>query len=119
MNTDAEEDKDIVDNVEKESSRIGYDDVNETIMDYANKIGLTWKYRNKEISLGHFGSKVIRNILGVNVVVCGIEVKQPFYIIQKLNFDVVLGIAWIARSRCIIQYKDDECYYTIERVIGR
>ncbi|RIB20275.1 hypothetical protein C2G38_2179735 [Gigaspora rosea] len=81
MNNDAEEDKDIVDNIEEESSRIGYDDVNETMEMVISINGLTWKYRNKEISLGCFGSEVIGNILGVNVVVYGIEVKQPFYVI--------------------------------------
>ncbi|CAG8802208.1 45516_t:CDS:2, partial [Gigaspora margarita] len=53
----------------------------------------TWKYRNKEISLGRIGDEAVGNILGVNVVVCGIEVKQPLYVVRELNFDVVLGMA--------------------------
>ncbi|CAG8728201.1 35985_t:CDS:2, partial [Gigaspora margarita] len=99
-NKEAEKDKDVVDNnvdekrnkknVDKNKGELAKGSIdtcsysNLISIDYANRIGLNWKYQNKEISLGCLDDVAVGNILEVNVVMCGIE------------------------------YQGNECYYTIE-----
>ncbi|CAG8834653.1 1636_t:CDS:2, partial [Racocetra persica] len=68
--------------------------INLISMKYVKKRRHTWKYLKKESTIGLVGVEVIGYISSINVVVCSISINQPFYIIQKLASDIVLGMPW-------------------------
>ncbi|CAG8700015.1 8138_t:CDS:2 [Ambispora leptoticha] len=86
---------------------------NKMSVKYAKRLGFTWKCLDNRIS-DRMGDEFVGYIPDVDVAVCGVSVNQPFYVVRELTSDIVLGMPWVARSRCNIQCKDGQCRYTIE-----
>ncbi|CAG8696971.1 7132_t:CDS:2 [Racocetra persica] len=55
------------------------------------------KHLKKELTIGLVDVEVIEYISGIDVVVYGVGVNQPFYIIQELASDIVLEISWVIK----------------------
>ncbi|RIB16535.1 hypothetical protein C2G38_2189667 [Gigaspora rosea] len=82
-------------------------------MKYAKSKGLIWKCRNKKTFIGCTDDEFVGYIPGVEIVVNGVCVVQEFHVKHELPSDVILGMPWVAKTRCGSGWKDGKCYCTI------
>ncbi|RIB12336.1 hypothetical protein C2G38_2200901 [Gigaspora rosea] len=82
-------------------------------MKYAKSKGLIWKCRNKKTFIGCTDDEFVGYIPGVEIVVNGVCIVQEFHVKHELPSDVILGMPWVAKTRCGFGWKDGKCYCTI------
>ncbi|CAG8450528.1 14055_t:CDS:2, partial [Dentiscutata heterogama] len=89
--------------------------VNKMSMKYAKGKGLTWKWLDKKrIPSNNTNNEFVGYIPDVKVDVCDVSIYQTFYVVRTLTPNIVLGMPWIAKSSCNIQWKNGQCHYAIE-----
>lgn len=81
---------------------------------YTKRRGLVWRSVNRK---GRMANDSVSNFLGyipnVEVKAEGVRVVQGFYIMGSASFDVLLGMPWIAASRCDLKWRNNQYWCLI------
>ncbi|RIB14362.1 hypothetical protein C2G38_2040258 [Gigaspora rosea] len=75
-------------------------------MKYAKEKGFTWKRSIED-------NEIVGHISSVEVNVASVKVVQKFHVKHGLCCDVILGIPWVAKTKCSFELKNIKCCCTI------